>query len=291
MNKEYSFLSDDINLDINTLHKRGYQWFSKILSLALKESKISDKILSSWYMILGDIWYLNDMPMAAKKYYELSNNLDSSIGCLELLEIFEDIGEYSKTYNQMIEWMNKGVYENLSLLEEFEIKIKNNEEPLFNLNDKYWKLNELLALGKFTHVLELLNSDYSVEALKLKAKCYGALNDKSNFINSWEKVLEMGKSIEIDYSDWFFTPSLIYNDSTFWEVLLKFNVNIAPSIFIDFESLTMNYRELKLSEKRKVICQYYIAIINDNHGELIKLNKKFPLWNEAYLALNSKSYN
>jgi hypothetical protein len=116
--------------------------------------------------------------------------------------------------------------------------------------------------------------------LKRKANAYGALGENEKYLNLWKIIEQSNTEIEIEYSDWFYMPDLIYESDQIWSFFKQMNSRIKSSIFIQSDSLNANYKELSDMNRRELMCDYQIYDNNENKDGISELRLKYPKWEE-----------
>jgi tetratricopeptide (TPR) repeat protein len=275
---------------ISYVHMKGYEWFDKNLIPSIKhaEKSLSDKneLLADCWYVIGDIYDFNNAPLKAIESYAKSVQFDPKMASAyrEIANMQERIGEYSIALENIqkaiqLEPDDENAKNDLIDIEE---SFKKNAEPLFIKGDIVWITNELLAEQKFEKVVNKLEKTEKLEEYKILARAYGALNELDKYLIIWQKIADAkSDEFEIEYADWFYMPSTIYESEQVWRILKRINNRIKSSIFVYHESLDENYSDsLDAEQQRSLICDFHIFDITKDQVKLEKLRDKYPKWED-----------
>jgi tetratricopeptide (TPR) repeat protein len=268
---------------------QGYKWFKEILIpyITFYEENYSkeNELISNCYYVIGDMFDLHNAPRKAIESYKKSIQVDknNSYAFRELANMYLNIGEYKKSLNCINKSLELDPDDEYAISDKewIQISIDEKSDPLFKKGDLIWECDELLANSEPEKALELLKSKKKTIFRMAKARCYGALFDLRNYMKEWEGILQNSDKFEINFSEWFYMPDEIYENSKIWKILLKLNKRIIDSTFISYDSLLFEYGDiLNLEERRKLICKLKIYSCEKKLDELKKLKTQFPKWIE-----------
>ncbi|MEO8513153.1 MAG: hypothetical protein ABI543_06325 [Ignavibacteria bacterium] len=269
-------------------HNKGYSWYNKKLlpavEIATREFPEKKELLSDVWYIIGDIHDFNDAPNNAITAYKQSIQFDENHGeaYREIANMLERIGKNKEA----LKYINKSLHIDpnernaISDKEYILSSIKFRSKPLYVSGDIKWKMNEQLATENFEFVINNLKQKKSVESLKQIARAYGALNMCDEYLRMWNRIKKLNVKFELEYADWFYMPIKVFAGKEIWVILKSLSNNIIPSIFVCYDSLYENYKNLSSNSKLKITCNFQIFKIEGNAKELKKMKMKFPKWKE-----------
>ncbi len=273
------------------LHK-GVIWFNRTflpdVLEAEKAKEIDKSILSDIWYLIGDAYDMNDAPMKALKSYKKAISLDktNSVAYREAALILEEIGKYDLSLKYIDKALEIKPDDDYSIGDKESIiaNIAQNTTPLYEKGDIIWMMNEKLADKAYQLVIDKLINTIDADQLKILAKAYGGLNKAREYLEIWNKISHLAVNIEIGYDDWFYMPVRVFNSDSIWRIFKKMNNNIKPSIFIHFDSLDEEYKNLFIEEYRNLVCDFYISKATGDIENISKMKERFPKWKELNYA-------
>lgn len=289
MNEEtlQNYFTEILDEGIAITYNKGYEWYRDEFLPALSES---EEILSNKKELLSDIWYLvgdihdfNHAPLSAIEAYRksISFDLNNASSFREIANMLSYIGKFDEALENINKSLELDPTEECAIGDKETIILFQNSPHLYELNDISFKMRECLAKQDFSIVIANFNSSKEIEELKILARAFGGLDLNKEYLETWTKISTLSKEFEVEYSDWFYMPTKIYNSAEIWLVLKAANKNIKPSSFPAFDSLSENYYStLSMFERHELICDFYIFTAENNIDKLKLLKEKYPLWIE-----------
>lgn len=279
------------------VHQKGFHWLkSKMLPCLLNfvpENKNERNLLSDCFYVLGDIYDFNNAPLAAIKAYKKAIFFDkgNSAAYREIGSMFEMMGNYSKA-EKFVKIALKQQPDDKSAQGDYnwllEAKI-NKTRPLYKPNNVIWKVDELLADGKPQKGLELLKFKRKTDFCLARARCYGALNDSTQYLHEWSKISCRKESFELQYSDWFFMPQEVECSPEIWVIFQGIVERMKSGIFISYDSFYKSdfTKNMDYIESYKMVIQFQINRHKRDLKSLKELHKRFPFWDEVKSEIKS----
>ena len=256
-------------------------------------------ILSDSYYKLGDIFDFMEAPLESLKWYKKSIKYDTQNAAAfrEAGDRLSEMGRYRQAIQYLLKALELNPDDNCakSDLEHIVEYSKDKKDTnLFTKNDKGWKIDEMLAQGKFTKVLHELSNPKKVKDHQRRARAYGGINQKDDFIAEWNRISEMNGPIEWRPADGFFMPYAVWNTSEFWYVLRKSKGRFIHGTWPQHDSLWEfvirspekrridSKEDIKRLQKRILLfINYQIARTSKNTELSKQLAKAHPNWPEA----------
>lgn len=271
---------------VGEIRSNGYLWYKEEFETKLlkaEKSKGVDRlILSQVWMIAGDIWDINGVPLCAADCYRkaLYWNKSNTDALYELSNVYVKVGVYNKAIGyirEAITLANKR-REYLDFYQEVIASKNAKETPYYSADDMCWLYTEKMAEGCFNEVLLAIGESKAVELLQIKAQCYGALKNDRAYIETWKTIYDSGECIELKWSDWFYMPKKTVESATIWELLIQMNARIVGHSVFEIYDLGYTDYEPSTPQMRELACLYRIYRAKKSVGGLKSLLKTFPHW-------------
>lgn len=290
MDNQYNhYFKEILEFTVGEVRANGYHWYKQAFESKLKEAEksigIDAVIMSQCWMIAGDIWDINKVPLHAIYCYReaLHWNEKNADAMYELAKLYMNLAEYDKAISFAKQFKESQpddcefeelYYEALYLKE-------SNEAAVFNSDNILWLCAEKMATGHFNEVLLELKNAKDVASLLVIAQCYGALGDTEAYLNSWKLIYNSKEEIELKWADWFYMPSQIMDSATIWEILIQINPRIKSSSVFEIYDLGYTDHQPNAPQMRELSCLYRIYSTKKSVGGLKTLLKSFPYWIEV----------
>lgn len=302
--KDRTYLRWNIQRGISWIHYRGYHWFVHQYLPAIQciEAKVNTpedyELLSDAYYYVGDVHFFNDAPFAAIRAYKKSVAYDPSQAEVlsEIGRYYSMIGRYAKAqyYLQQALAIRPDDPDAHSDLEIMKHDMAHDFVPIFQKDSLIWKIHECLAQQKFTNVLRLLHDQTSVQASQYRMNVYGALHQPESLLAEWKKIAEAQGGLVMQWRDWFYIKSVIWNSPEFWSIFLQCSHRFQHGgVWCLHESLWTVIPSpkrpkigskadlLRLQKRLKLYAQYQLARIHHDDRSAESLASSYPQWVEA----------
>lgn len=278
-------------------------WLTTKFLPALERFKLVAKgkkdscLISDVYYKLGDIFFFMDAPLLSLNYFELSIEADPKFyaayreaGCR-----LDEMGRYDEAESYLRKALSlcpndESAQSDLTVILSDN---QNNEEPLYKKGDKGWEIDELLATGKFTQVLNRLKKVKSIKDRQRRARAYGGLDKKDEMIREWELMSTMSGTVEYQSSDWFYMPDKVWNSKLFWYAIEKLEGRFVHGVTLYHDTLlkVVQYskegssstdNDLEEHNRRVALfAKFQIARLTKDASMSRELATQYPQWTEA----------
>jgi tetratricopeptide (TPR) repeat protein len=285
------FFNKVITCSVSDLHSKGLNFFNVLLSRLdhIDKKEISLDVYSKTWMLISDIYYLNDAPLLALRACETAilANAKNGDAYLEASKISLDIGQYQNamTYIQNAIGINPDDDEYIEHFNEVSETIKINAEPMYDITVPLSRLKEELAGFEFQEVLDKVNMATDHDNLKVKAAALGGLGKADSYLDVWTKIFNQNTEVLLERADWFYMPQKVYESPEIWYLMLDANEKIAPGVFEIYDCFEDEYK-VPPFDRRELICLYHIYAATHNMSALKNLSEKFPKWYELKRTIN-----
>lgn len=290
MGNEYNqYFRELLEYSVGEIRANGYSWykeeFEKKLFKAAKTPGIESKVMSQAWMVAGDIWDINRVPLHAMLCYReaLEWNAENYDAYYELAKLYISVGSYKKAAQYAKKAMDavKADSAYKDLYYEALACIDNKEALVFSPGDVLWLCSEKLAIGKFKEVILQLENVTDTASLQIKAQCYGALGDSKAYLQVWTQILESDQDLEILWADWFYMPEEIIESAAIWEMFIQMIPRIKSRSVFEIYDLGATSYEPEANQMRELSCLFRIYSAKKSVGGLKTLLRSFPNWVEV----------
>ncbi len=287
----YDLLTKIEKEGILNLYSKGYTW---VKSNFLPYLELGDTLLTDEGELLADCWYLmgdihdfNNAPLKAIECYKKAIECDAEIegAYREIAHMYELIGRYTEALEYINIALEKVPDDEMMMDDKAAIQdsINYSTEPYLTENNQAWKWCEQLAQDDFEAVIKAVTAmeNPEVTALLCLARAYGAKENLKKYREVWEQIAATKQHFELEYADWFYMPSSIYEGAEIWQLFKKISPQIDEADFVYFDSFVDNYEsQLSDNQRLNVIFDFQIYKATANYEAIKALRKQYPLWQE-----------
>jgi tetratricopeptide (TPR) repeat protein len=252
-------------------------------------------LLADGYYCLGDVHHFNGVPRAAAKAYRRSARFDPSQGAAfrELGGMLASTGQRAGALAALRKAIRKDPDDNLAKRDLACVE-QSDDTIEYHEGDKIWQANELLARGRAKEALREVAGLRRMSAKLVRARAFGLLEDIQATLSQWQKIANARDSVALEYADWYYLPTELYDDSRFWKALTAIGSRLEDGAYpveampdgplgkvlrgpVDPRSSSKAARAHRLRCRRLWI-RMELAISCEDVKALEKMAQKYPGW-------------